>query len=147
MRCGARIRTVSLGGATRMRLNLQLDSRAEMLIASISGERPAHDDDALEGFIEMWGCVSDCCRDNHVRRVLTLISVVGEGSSMLALKFFLQLESFAYERCIRTAIVFPTPRRRKVSQIGVDIALKRGWDMRSFDEEIQARQWLGVEPS
>jgi hypothetical protein len=130
-----------------MRLNLHLESHAGMLIASISGERPAHDDDALEGFIEMWGRVADYCRDHDVRKVLTLVSVAGEGSSLLVLKFFLQLESFGYERCIRTAIVYPTPRRRRVNQIGIGIALRRGWDMRSFDEELLARQWLGNEPS
>ena len=127
-----------------MLLSLELVPQTDVLIARISGERPAHDDDALEDFMEMWGRVSDCCRENEIHRVLTLVSVAGNTSSLLVLKFFLQLESFGFERCVRTAIVFSTPRQRRVSQIGIDIASHRGWDMVGFDAEVHARQWLDI---
>ena|ERR1700741_297894 len=128
-----------------MPLSLELCPEGDVLTARISGARPANDDDALYTFLTLWGRISDCCREQGFRQLLVLVSVDSRGSSGLSLRFFSSLESVGFTRDIRTAIVFTTQTLRRANQLGLKIASEAGWLVEAFDDESQARHWLGLQ--
>lgn len=123
-------------------LQLESDFEGDLLVARIDGRRQENDADAFLEYQSILMRVADCCESVGTGKLLILVSVEQAGSTNVALRLFTDLESLGVSKSIQTAFVFPSRWNQRVNQIGVDIANKQGWRIRSFDEEQAARAWL-----
>jgi hypothetical protein len=130
-----------------MALSYELDEQDGVLTVRATGERPAHDVDALEFYLATWTRVAALCRERGIRRIVYLVSSTGRRSSAVALNFYSRIDELGFDRTFSMAVVFQVPDVRRVQQLGIDIAAANGWNIKAFDSQREALDWLARQPA
>ena len=116
-----------------------------MLVVRISGTRPVLDADVMEQMWGFWSPIADRCRRDGIRRILSVNSPSGQASSRSMVSLFKRFGEIGLDPSLRMAMVVADVRGRRVIELGAALAVERGWKVRIFATEDQAREWLTSE--
>ncbi len=126
-----------------MAYSIRFEHDEGTLVARVTGERPAREEDAAEAASRGWTALAREARAQGALRLLVVVDVQGEATSSHALLQAARMSLYGFDRRQRLACVFLQPRMYQVNRLGTLLAAEQGWDMRSFQDEAQARAWLG----
>ena len=124
---------------------MTMEVRDDMLVVSVTGDRPASDVDARDELVARWYRVSEVCKLHRLTRVLFASGVQTPGSSAVTHNIFSDFDRFGFDRSTRIAIVRFNARARRVVELGVHVARERGWRMQIFADIATAQLWLAGE--
>jgi hypothetical protein len=123
-----------------MSYSVALREYPDHLRVEVSGEwTPGHE---LEDAVDVWTQVADCCRKSGLTRILSVWDVPGRLPPLVAYELVGARASGAWDRRFRLALVQLREERFKDSQFVETLAVNRGYNVRVFDNEPDARSWL-----
>ncbi len=121
--------------------------QGDMIVARVSGERPALDGDAFDELSTLWFRIAQECRRQQLGRILLVSTVTGVGSSAVNYGIFSDFDRFGLNPSTRIALVRTDARVRRIMELGVRVARTHGWQMELFGDEERALGWLRSPPS
>ena len=113
-----------------------------ILTVRLGGTRPALDSDVLEQQWGFWSRATDECRRLGITRILSVHSPSGRVSSSATLTWYSRLGDVGFDKSMSIALVIADHHGRSVLRLGAAAAVNRGWKVKVFDTEAEARAWL-----
>lgn len=120
-------------------MSLSIDYKVEggIGVFHIQGKE-GHDD-----LFHAWSLILRAIREDDLKSVLLLDSAGKSASTddLMDLEEWLQKVNFP--RHIKVAMVVLNPAAKNFDEVKASIASLKGWEIRDFDDEARAREWLG----
>jgi hypothetical protein len=114
----------------------------DMLVVRVGGTRPALDADVIEQMWGFWSPLADRCRRDGIRRILSINSPLGQAKSTSMVALFKRFAEIGLTPSLRMAMVVADAHGRRVIELGAALAVEKGWSVKIFAAEDEARQWL-----
>ncbi len=92
--------------------------------------------------INIWLQVAMACRESNVSLILVLSEIIGHLPTMAAFEIANDPEAFGWSRRLKLAIVDLNNEARPDSLFGENVAVNRGFNLKIFENEPEARAWL-----
>ena len=86
--------------------------------------------------------MSAACRDYGASKLLVIFKLTGRLRPTEAYEIFSNPEDFGWSRDVKVALVDENPVSQEDSTFSETVAVNRAYDMRVFDNEIEAKDWL-----
>lgn len=117
-----------------------IESFEDYVRAEVSGDRiPGREvNDATQAGRKM----SAACRDYGANKLLVIFKMTGRLGPIEAYEIFSNPEDYGWSRDVKVAIVDENPESQEDSTFSETVAVNRAYDMRVFDNEIEAKVWL-----
>ena len=90
----------------------------------------------------VWARVAEICRTNNVCRILAIWDIPGHLPTLAAYNMAKSPEEFGWSRRLKLAVVYSSGQRMQDSLFGEDIAVNRGYNIKMFNNEQDAKAWL-----
>jgi hypothetical protein len=106
----------------------------------ISGDRrPGHEvADAIQSGRE----VSTHCKSHGITKLLVIFKMTGRLPAADAHEIYSNPEAFGWSRDIKVALVDENPESQQDSLFSETVAVNRAYDIRVFDDQDEALEWL-----
>jgi hypothetical protein len=106
----------------------------------ISGDRrPGHEvADGILGGQE----ISATCKSHGITKLLAIFKMTGRLPATEAHELYSNPDAFGWSRDIKVALVDENPDSREDSLFSETVAVNRAYNMRVFDEQDEALDWL-----
>lgn len=95
-----------------------------------------------EDGIAVWTRVADVCREHKVDKILAIINLEGHLPTSVSFKIANDPYEFGWEKRFRVAVVDVNYESRLVNYLTEAVAVNRGYDVRIFENEQSAMDWL-----
>lgn len=123
-----------------MSYHIEFADRADHLRVEVSGHRtPGRE---VEDAVAVWSEVADRCRAASLPRILAVMKLSGRLPTMAAFDIAHAPDSFGWSREFQLALVDLNEESRKDNLFTETIAVNRGFRVKVFDNEDDARAWL-----
>jgi len=91
---------------------------------------------------EFWIQAANHCNRINKYRVLAVIDVPGTLPVMAAYDIASDPEGLGFTRAVKVAVVYTHEERYESNRFTEDVAVNRGWAVKIFNEEREAKLWL-----
>jgi len=108
--------------------------------AEVTGKWSAGNE-AKEG-IEFWTQAAELSNKSDTHRILAVINMPGKLPVLAAYDIASDPTRFGYTRAMKVAIVYPSEERYTSGRFAEDVAVNRGWRVKVFRDERDAKLWL-----
>jgi hypothetical protein len=91
---------------------------------------------------ELWTQAANHCNKINIYRVLAVIDIPGSLPVMAAYDIASDPDGLGFTRAVKVAVVYTYEERYKSNQFTENVAVNRGWAVKVFRDEREAKLWL-----
>ena len=96
----------------------------------------------VDDSIDVWTQVAEICKAKNINHILAILRITGKMPTMASFDIGSLAEKFGWSRGFRLAVVTEDEYSRKANLFTETVAVNRGFDVKIFDNENDAKSWL-----
>ena len=123
-----------------MSYNVTFKENVDHLRVGISGKRTPGNE--VEDSLKAWSKVAEICRERNINHILAILKISGHLPDMASYNIGDLAEKYGWSRGFKLAVVTKDEYSRKVNLLSETVAVNRGFDVKVFDNEQDAKTWL-----
>ena len=125
-----------------MPYDFAVDAERDYLRVEVSGNRSPDIEQGLRDIMTVWSRVTDICRETNTEKVLAVLQLKGEVPVMGSYNVVTHADQFGWSRRLRMAVVDLNDESREGNRFTETVAVNRGYQIKVFDNENDAKDWL-----
>lgn len=118
----------------------EIQENPDYIRVEISGERRPGKE--AEDFFDIWPPVADLCEKTRIQRILLVLRLAGRVPPTAAYEMVKSIADFGWPKSMRVAVVDLNEESRRDHLVTETIAFTRGYRLKIFADEEEARTWL-----
>jgi hypothetical protein len=99
---------------------------------------------ALEDIKLVWSRVTEAMRTKNITKLLAILHLTGDVPTIGVYNLVLSADDFGWTRYLRVAIVAADNESLQGNLFAETVAVNRGYQMKTFDNEPEACDWLNL---
>ena len=123
-----------------MSYKVNFKENVEYLRVEISGTRTRSRE--VDDAIKVWSQVAEIGKAKNITHILAIIEITGFMPTMASFDIGNLAEKFGWRRSFKLAVVTSDEESRKANLFTETVAVNRGFDVKIFDNEQNAKIWL-----
>lgn len=123
-----------------MALEVSIQECKDHIRVEVSGERTSGNE--KEDAINLWTQVVEVCRKSEVKKILVISTLTGRVPAVKTYDIAGNPEAFGWSREYKLALVDLDENSRQHNLFAEDVAVNRGFHVKVFDNEEDAKDWL-----
>ena len=123
-----------------MSYNVTFIENVDYLRVEISGARKQGKE--VDDAIKVWSRVAEIGKAKNITHILAIIEITGFMPKMASFDIGNLADKFGWSRSFKLAVVTSDEESRKANLYTETVAVNRGFDVRIFDNEQDAKIWL-----
>jgi hypothetical protein len=123
-----------------MTYKVNIEEQQNYIRVEVSGKRiPGKETDDA---IRVWASVAETCRKKNITRILAINNIPGRLPALAAYSLAESPEEFGWSRHFKLTVVDVNEDSRKDNLFTETVAVNRGYNVKIFDNENDAKEWL-----
>ena len=123
-----------------MPYNVILREEQDHIRVEVSGDRNRGKE--VDDAISVWSQVAQICHEKNVYRILAISKLTGRLPILAAFEIAKSPEEFGWSRSFKLAFVDLNEESRQVNLFAETVAVNRGYWIKVFDNELDAKVWM-----
>jgi hypothetical protein len=123
-----------------MPYDFNIDVKQDHIRVEVIGHRSKGKE--FEDAVRVWSQEADVCREKEINRVLAISKVTGQLPTIAAYDIAEPPGSFGWSQRFKFAYVDLNEESRNENVFSETVAINRGYNVKLFDNEQDAKEWL-----
>lgn len=123
-----------------MEYDITFKENVDHLRLEISGTRTRGSEET--DAIKSWSKVAEFCKAKNINHILAILRITGPMPPWASFQIGALAEEFGWSRKFRLAVVTLDKESMKANLFTETVAVNRGFDVKIFDNEQDAKSWL-----